>query len=743
MNFKKWFLIISLSLLSIFSFSSTFAFNQYKTDTNSKTDLLWDIAFYQTIWQSLYAITWPLISVAGVFINNQVVYGSFLGLDNQLRKMWNIFRTFANYIIGFILIFSIFSLFLGWKFDKFNPTKLLPQLAVSAVLVNMSWFLIGVCIDFSNILTYAVWQLPLKMSDKTLKDIYTGSSITKVWIKFENDNKAFKIGVVDKDWNIIPFCKFVWTWDNKLLVKPTEENKKNNTNKKESYCAYLCNWKYYKLKAGDIISLNKCKWDPIENTITKQEKDKLSKNLMGPFYAIYGGLLNVGRMVTFSEGSPWTATFEILFKLIFLIALLIPLFVLTIILVVRVVYIWMYIVVSPFIFLFTSLKDIWWKILWEKWNFKNMCCVIFMPVFVTFALSLSFVFLSAIAFIKTNWGKGFLDYLWIKSDTNKNCIIAQPLESNENWNIKICAKLNSTEVVDTNFSNFDKFILMIIKWIFWIAFMWIIVFTALKSCKLTEKIASSVQVFAQGMLKATPIIPVAGWQSVWSLAQAVDSLTQLPGKWQENQFTKKIQPWIEEIQRRTSGVEQKAIETANKDSKALTTLNVNTSSISKKISNSTDKDYKKILGTEFKNLKDKQKSYLASQLGIDLNDFNKIVTHLNISNKKVRDLLNNPDFKGEILKILSKKHLEEFIRNKVLDKKITLLQLSDEAKNYLKTVFNKVWYPVDKISKNSDLAKALLKLWFKKDEIIRLLASNLEWDKVKEEERKEIENLLK
>jgi len=44
--------------------------------------------------------------------------------------------------------------------------------------------------------------------------------------------------------------------------------------------------------------------------------------------------------------------------------------------------------------------------------------------------------------------------------------------------------------------------------------MWIVVFTALKSCKVTQRIASSVQKFSQDMLMSTPIIPVAGGQSV-------------------------------------------------------------------------------------------------------------------------------------------------------------------------------------------------------------------------------------
>jgi Holliday junction resolvasome RuvABC DNA-binding subunit len=46
------------------------------------------------------------------------------------------------------------------------------------------------------------------------------------------------------------------------------------------------------------------------------------------------------------------------------------------------------------------------------------------------------------------------------------------------------------------------------------------------------------------------------------------------------------------------------------------------------------------------------------------------------------------------------------------------------------------------ISQNKDLAKTLKDLGFKKDEIIKLLAEDLEDDSVKPEEKKKIEELL-
>jgi len=62
---------------------------------------------FQNFWKWLYAITWPLIIIAGKFMENKIIYWSFIWMDVLLWKIWNIMRTFANYIIWLVLIFSI------------------------------------------------------------------------------------------------------------------------------------------------------------------------------------------------------------------------------------------------------------------------------------------------------------------------------------------------------------------------------------------------------------------------------------------------------------------------------------------------------------------------------------------------------------------------------------------------------------------------------------------------------------
>jgi hypothetical protein len=105
--FKKFFVILSLiSVIFLRSFSFVYAENPggvtILTSSENQSEpsrLAEKIKFYQSVGQGLYSFTWPLLVIGGTFMTNQVIYGTFLGMDKQLWKMWNVMRTFANYII--------------------------------------------------------------------------------------------------------------------------------------------------------------------------------------------------------------------------------------------------------------------------------------------------------------------------------------------------------------------------------------------------------------------------------------------------------------------------------------------------------------------------------------------------------------------------------------------------------------------------------------------------------------------
>jgi len=63
----------------------------------------------------LYVILWPLLGIAGLTLDNSMVYGSYLNLDAPLWQFWNIMKNFANFALGFLVLRSIIrSIFATW-----------------------------------------------------------------------------------------------------------------------------------------------------------------------------------------------------------------------------------------------------------------------------------------------------------------------------------------------------------------------------------------------------------------------------------------------------------------------------------------------------------------------------------------------------------------------------------------------------------------------------------------------------
>ena len=75
---------------------------------------------------SILSRWWILLaSLAWKLMTNELVYGTFLNMDQALWNLWNIVKNFANFILWFLLLFSIVkNIFLVVKSDS-NPLKML------------------------------------------------------------------------------------------------------------------------------------------------------------------------------------------------------------------------------------------------------------------------------------------------------------------------------------------------------------------------------------------------------------------------------------------------------------------------------------------------------------------------------------------------------------------------------------------------------------------------------------------
>ena len=61
----------------------------------------------ETILKVIYIFLWPFLALAGLALDNGLVYGSYFQLDSALFTFRNIIKNFANFALGFLFLRSI------------------------------------------------------------------------------------------------------------------------------------------------------------------------------------------------------------------------------------------------------------------------------------------------------------------------------------------------------------------------------------------------------------------------------------------------------------------------------------------------------------------------------------------------------------------------------------------------------------------------------------------------------------
>lgn len=130
--------------------------------------------FLQWVIALLSRLRIPLAIFAGKLMNNGFLYGEFLNLDKVLYFLWNISRTFANFLVVVLIIWELIKQFTSGWIDGPKIMKHILKLWAGIFLANMSRFLIGATVDISTILTSTVASLPssyLAQDDSTRENI--------------------------------------------------------------------------------------------------------------------------------------------------------------------------------------------------------------------------------------------------------------------------------------------------------------------------------------------------------------------------------------------------------------------------------------------------------------------------------------------------------------------------------------------------------------------------------------------
>ncbi len=439
----KLLLIISILL---FSWGFSYAVDQITTGWVISTSwtsvgeiVYWIINFLNIIWLPFAILAWKLFT-------NDLVYGTFLHMDVILWKIWNFSKTLALFIIAFGFIFSIFRYF----FSKEDILKNIGKFALAAILVPLSWWLIGVLIDLSSLLLYSVGNFPMKILSNS--DVIQAKKISVCTnVVFSGDLKISSDMIHCDQTKKIDLLKYM--------------DKANNLS---SSLIFL----------GQSVLFLDRNWSDISTKNLKQQ----GKN---PAKAI---------------------SLSLVFKLIVLVLFVVPLVILIIIWIIRVFWLWIYIGFSPLIILD---QIFWWKIFWQKKEFKfsNMIWLIFQPVLVVFATGVILVFIAVLRDIMV------VDYqTW-----QHNKVMEKEIGlCDNNW---LCIEWKKILTIKTNF--FKDFIEEV-GWFMWYliflilvsVFMFSLIWVVVKSSDLTSSAVDSVYKFSKRALEAIPVFPAPGGM-VW------------------------------------------------------------------------------------------------------------------------------------------------------------------------------------------------------------------------------------
>ena len=103
--------------------------------------------------RNIYATIEPMIrvdkSIVSELGNNQ----------SDLYKAWGTFRGFANILFVIIFMFIIFSQLTGFGIDNYGIKKALPKVIVTAIMVNLSFYICAIAVDLSNLIGAGIRSL--------------------------------------------------------------------------------------------------------------------------------------------------------------------------------------------------------------------------------------------------------------------------------------------------------------------------------------------------------------------------------------------------------------------------------------------------------------------------------------------------------------------------------------------------------------------------------------------------------
>lgn len=151
----RWGALLTVVLLIGFSMAQNIS-TAANDDMRNMASLMQNIITFFSRWRIVLSL------IAGKLMSNAWVFGEVIHMDIYLRQLRKVTQTFANFWLGFLLLFLILKGILSNEFkDGISQlAKKIGYFIVAGVLIQASWFLFSAIIDIEIITTSAAGTLP-------------------------------------------------------------------------------------------------------------------------------------------------------------------------------------------------------------------------------------------------------------------------------------------------------------------------------------------------------------------------------------------------------------------------------------------------------------------------------------------------------------------------------------------------------------------------------------------------------
>ena len=486
-KYIKWWMFVIL-VLCIFVWN-TYAADVEPSAKNSLVELFYDAFSFLSRWWIIFAnLAWKMMT-------NDIVYGTFLHLDNTLWTFWNVMKNIANILLGFFVIYAVLRNVLSavWQWDdKRKPLDVIKKTLIAWILIQMSRFLTAATIDLSSVCVAAVWSFPaqfLTVNDEfkwTFKNNLTSIVHKKVVVDYGNPSSPIT-------------TESVWSG----TISEDETNSLIDT--------------------------------VLPNT------DSLS----GPLIYIWMSIFNLrdfNRQEVQEDESWWQFFLTVWLDGILVLSYSIMMILIFIFNFMRVLLLWLIIPMMPLIILANvfsltdKLKDIK-----DLISIKNIATLIFKPVLLVWALSLVLIILILIKWIiNSNANKVDL--------SDKNLIITSTKNADNTYN----SSMDVDWLVNVDMNWFKDWFADIVVYILWICLIYFVLkLSAIKTwIKFIDEPLDKLFNNMTKLMTNAPIIPIPWWATSISSIQSRTSRDDLFSRaaWinttdQEDRIARMI--WIE------------------------------------------------------------------------------------------------------------------------------------------------------------------------------------------------------